>query len=103
MSGSKLENLKLWTTLLDLYSLEAVSRSEIETFVLAAYRLHEEAVGEEMGRRKALSIAGVRFEQLVADPVSQMERLYAEPDFGPVHRGLTQTRRLCGAGCWAQA
>jgi omega-hydroxy-beta-dihydromenaquinone-9 sulfotransferase len=75
-------NLKLWNKLLDLYSLEPFSQSEIEAFVLAAYRLHEEIIAEEMGHRNAPAMVRVRFEQLVAKPVSEMERLYAELDLG---------------------
>jgi omega-hydroxy-beta-dihydromenaquinone-9 sulfotransferase len=79
-------NLKLWNTLLDLYSLEPVSQSEIEAFVLEAYGLHEEIVAETMRRLNAPAMARVRFEQLVAEPVSQMERLYAELDLGDFSR-----------------
>jgi omega-hydroxy-beta-dihydromenaquinone-9 sulfotransferase len=75
-------NLKLWNTLLDLYSLEPVSQSEIEAFVLAAYGLHEEIIAEQMRRPNAPALPRVRFEQLVAEPVSEMERLYAELDLG---------------------
>jgi len=74
-------NLRLWNTLLELYSLEPVSPSEIEAFVLAAYRLHEE-IAEDLGQREAPFLSRVRFENLVAEPISEMERLYAELDLG---------------------
>jgi len=79
-------NLTLWKTLLDLYSLEQVSQPEIEAFVLAAYRLHEEILGEAMRHREAPSIAHVRFEHLVDQPVLEMERLYSELDLGDFAR-----------------
>lgn len=71
-------NLKLWQTLLAMYSLESVSPDEIEAFVLAAYVLHEEAVAEGTRQINSRWLARVRYEDLVADPVAQMERLYAE-------------------------
>jgi omega-hydroxy-beta-dihydromenaquinone-9 sulfotransferase len=74
-------NLKLWNTLLELYGLEPVAQSEIEAFILGGYRLHEEIV-EEVRQRKVPRIAGVRFERLIGEPISEMERLYAELDLG---------------------
>jgi hypothetical protein len=71
-------NLKLWRTLLDLYALESPSPEEIEKFVLEAYVMHEEAISE--GKRRVLShqLACVRYEDLVADPIREAERLYHE-------------------------
>jgi hypothetical protein len=71
-------NLKLWRTLIDQYALESEFVDAIESFVLAAYVLHEEAI--EKGRRdlQSGSIATVRYEDLVANPTQQIQRLYSE-------------------------
>jgi len=71
-------NLKLWGTMLDLYSLESISTDEVETFVLEAYVLHEAAIAQGMTSVAPRSLAKVRYEDLVADPVGQMGRLYSE-------------------------
>jgi len=84
-------NLKLWRTLLDLYAVESWTDEEIETFVLAAYLIHEEALTE--GRRLVSSqrLACVRYEDLITDPIREMERLYGELDllsFGQVRESV---------------
>jgi hypothetical protein len=79
-------NLKLWRTLLDQYAVESSSSEEIEQFVLAAYLMHEEAIREGMSAASAGRLAGVRFEELVADPIRQMERLYGELELGNFDR-----------------
>jgi omega-hydroxy-beta-dihydromenaquinone-9 sulfotransferase len=71
-------NLKLWRTLVDIYGLEPVASEVIESFVLAAYVLHEETIAEGVRRLPPQSFARVRYEDLVADPVQQLRRLYAE-------------------------
>jgi omega-hydroxy-beta-dihydromenaquinone-9 sulfotransferase len=71
-------NLKLWRTLLDLYSLEPYSEDEIESFVLAAYVIHEEALAEGIRPIGVGSLTRVRYEELVNDPVGQMRRMYQE-------------------------
>jgi len=86
-------NLRLWRTLIDMYGLKSCSSEDIETFVLAAYILHEEAVAEGMGKLPLRSVAKVRYEDLVANPIQEMERLYDELDLGgfdAVRRGLEQ-------------
>jgi hypothetical protein len=80
-------NLKLWRTLLDLYALESAFSEEIENFVLAAYVMHEEAISEGTSLAGTNRLVRVRYEELVADPVGQMGRLYGElklPDFDSV-------------------
>lgn len=71
-------NLKLWATLVDMYGLDSVSSRAVESFVLAAYLLHEEAIAEGVRRLPSHSFARVRYEDLIADPVCQMARLYTE-------------------------
>lgn len=71
-------NLKLWTTLLDMYSLESASSEQIEKFVLAAYLIHEEAIAEGIRKIALENIARVRYEDLVADPLSEIRRIYSE-------------------------
>jgi len=71
-------NLKLWRTLLELYSLESYSLAEIETFVLAAYLIHEELIAEGVRHIGPRALVRVRYEDLVADPIGQMVRLYME-------------------------
>jgi omega-hydroxy-beta-dihydromenaquinone-9 sulfotransferase len=71
-------NVKLWCTLLDSYGLESISTAEVEDFVLAAYVLHEEAIEEGVKLIDPQLIARVRYEDLVLDPVNQMEQLYKQ-------------------------
>jgi omega-hydroxy-beta-dihydromenaquinone-9 sulfotransferase len=71
-------NLKLWRTLLDMYSLESASLEQIEKFVLAAYLIHEEAIAEGIRKTPPESVARVRYEDLVADPLREMKRIYSE-------------------------
>ena len=74
-------NLKLWNTLLGSYSLENFSVDEIEEFVLAAYVLHEQAISDgasDLDRQ----FLRVRYEDLVADPVTQVARLYQDLELG---------------------
>ena len=71
-------NLKLWTTLLDMYSLESASSEQIEKFVLAAYLIHEEAITEGIRKIAPEHVARARYEDLVADPLSEMKRIYTE-------------------------
>ena len=84
-------NLKLWRTLLDLYSVEVISSDELEEFVLAAYVMHEEAITEGSRLIDPQLIARVRYEELVRDPVWRMARLYEElqlEDFAAVRPQL---------------
>jgi hypothetical protein len=74
-------NLRLWRTLLEMYSLESFSSEDIEDFVLAAYVIHQEAIDEGIRHTNPGSLARVRYEQLVADPVREMSRLYKELGF----------------------
>jgi hypothetical protein len=71
-------NLKLWKTLLDMYSLESASSEQIEAFVLAAYLIHEEAIAEGIRNLPAGSVPRVPYEDLVADPLVEMRRIYSE-------------------------
>ena len=66
-------NLKLWNTLLDMYSLESASSEQIERFVLAAYLIHEEAIAEGIRKLAPETLARVRYEDLVADPLQRNE------------------------------
>lgn len=75
-------NLKLWNTLLGSYSLERFSVEEIEEFVLAAYPLHEKATLEGASDLNRRFLARVRYEELVADPIGQIARLYEELELG---------------------
>lgn len=71
-------NLKLWRTLLEMYSLESFSPQEVEAFVLEAYLIHEEAIREGIRRLAEGRLTRVRYEELVSDPVGQMRRMYWE-------------------------
>jgi len=71
-------NLKLWTTLLDMYSLESASSEQIEKFILSAYLIHEEAIAEGIRKTAPENIARVRYEDLVANPLGEMKRIYSE-------------------------
>jgi len=71
-------NLKLWTTLLDMYSLESASLEQIEKFILAAYLIHEEAIAEGIRKIAAENVARVKYEDLVAGPLVEMKRIYSE-------------------------
>jgi len=71
-------NLKLWQTLLDMYSLEIASPEQIEKFVLAAYLIHEDAIAEGIHKTAPEDIARVRYEDLIADPLRELKRIYSE-------------------------
>ena len=71
-------NLKLWATLLNMYSLEAASPGQIEKFVLAAYPTHEEAIAEGIRNVAPEVVTRVRYEDLVANPIGEMQRIYSE-------------------------
>jgi omega-hydroxy-beta-dihydromenaquinone-9 sulfotransferase len=71
-------NLKLWKTLLEMYSLESASSEQIEKFVLAAYLIHEEAITEGTHQISSEKLARVRYEDLVDDPLREMKRIYSE-------------------------
>ncbi|HXW92987.1 MAG TPA: sulfotransferase [Terriglobales bacterium] len=89
-------NLKLWRTLLDLYALESSSPEEIETFVLEAYVLHEKAISEGKRMASGERLAWVRYEELVADPIGEMKRLYQElklPNFDGVREAMENHAR----------
>jgi hypothetical protein len=86
-------NLKLWKTLLDMYSLESASSEQIEKFVLAAYLIHEEAIAEGIRKIAPENVARVRYENLTADPLSEMKRIYSElksPGFEDAQPALQQ-------------
>ncbi len=86
-------NLKLWQTLLDMYSLESFSSQQIEDFVLASYLIHEEAIKEGIRTLPPGMVSRVRYEDLVADPLGQVGRLYSElglEDFAAARPKLEQ-------------
>ena len=86
-------NLKLWQTLLDMYSLESDSSEQIEKFVLAAYLIHEEAVAEGIRKISPEKVARVKYEDLVGDPLGEMNRIYSElklPGFEDAQPALQQ-------------
>ena len=74
-------NLKLWLTLLDMYSVQSISTEEVEGFILKAYVLHEDAIAEGFRLVDAKRITRVRYEELVADPFREMARLYGDLEF----------------------
>lgn len=75
-------NLKLWRTLLDMYAVETWTPEEIENFVLEAYLVHEEIVAAASRRASPHQLARVRYEDVVADPMCETERIYAELNLG---------------------
>ena len=86
-------NLKLWRTLLDMYSLELSSLEQVEKFALAAYLIHEEAIAEGIRKTAPENIARVRYEDLVDDPLREMKRIYSElrlPGFEDAQPALQQ-------------
>lgn len=91
-------NLKLWTTLLDLYAVESSSAEEVEQFVLQSYLLHEQVIAEGMQVANPHQLFRIRYEDLVADPMGVMERLYGEwqlADFDTVREPIEKyTQRV---------
>lgn len=75
-------NLKLWQTLTDAYGLEYCSADQLERFVLAAYILHEKEISNGVDHAEPGSVAKVRYEDLVKDPVGEVSRLYVLLDLG---------------------
>ena len=78
-------NLKLWQTLLDMYSLESYSAEQIQNFVLAAYLIHEETIAEGMRSLGPGTVSRVGYEDLVADPLAEIRRIYSELELGGFH------------------
>jgi len=74
-------NLNLWRVLFDMYALESVSSDEIETFVLQAFVIHEEAI-QAGSHHAGARLARIRYEDLVGDPLGQMARIYRELKLG---------------------
>jgi hypothetical protein len=70
-------NLKLWRTLVEQYALEHAQPEEVENFILRAYALHEEILSQEISQLDPARIAHIRYEELIAEPIQQMARLYA--------------------------
>ena len=75
-------NLKLWKTLLNLYSLVDFSMREVEDFVLEAYVLHEEAISDGCNDLDRPFLARVRYEDLVARPIQEMMRVFEGLELG---------------------
>jgi len=75
-------NLKLWRTLLQMYAVEPWTPEEIEDFVIEAYIIHEEIITEGASRASSHQMGRVRYEDVVANPLREMERLYAELNLG---------------------
>ena len=73
-------NLKLWKTLLEEYSLEDYADVDIEQFVLDAYVRHEAILREVFGQLSRKTT--VRYEDLVARPLDETERVYRELQLG---------------------
>jgi hypothetical protein len=69
-------NLKLWRTLTDSYGLEHCSADQVEDFVLAAYLLHEKTISEGISHSTPGSVASVRYENIVKNPIEQISPLY---------------------------
>jgi omega-hydroxy-beta-dihydromenaquinone-9 sulfotransferase len=89
-------NLKLWRTLLDLYALESPCPEEIEKFVLQAYVIHEQAIAQGKSMASLQQLACVRYEELVAAPMREAERLYQElslPNFNAARRPMENYAR----------
>jgi len=86
-------NLKLWRTLLDLYSLESFSEELIEEFVFAAYVLFEQAIAEGTHDLDSSFLAYVRYEKLVAEPVAEIARLYRELRLGDFEKARRAVER----------
>ncbi len=86
-------NVKLWETLLDLYSVERFSGEEVEAFILSAFVVHEQAIVEGCRAADSRSIARVRFEDLVTNPMKEMERLYRELDISDFDTVRTHLER----------
>jgi omega-hydroxy-beta-dihydromenaquinone-9 sulfotransferase len=89
-------NLKLWRTLLDMYSLEGFSAELIEDFVFAAYVLHEQAIADGTRDLDRSFLACVRYEKLVAEPVAELRRLYQELHLGDFEKARGGVERHLG-------
>jgi omega-hydroxy-beta-dihydromenaquinone-9 sulfotransferase len=71
-------NVKLWRTLLDLYAVEPWSVEDVESFVLEAYVIHEEAISRGARLAGSSQFSRVRYEDLVHEPAGEIKRLYDE-------------------------
>jgi hypothetical protein len=79
-------NLKLWRTLTNRYSLEHCTANQLERFVLAAYVMHQKAISDGVEHAEPRSVAKVRYEDLVGDPIGEVSRLYRILDLGDFAR-----------------
>lgn len=70
--------LHLFHSVLDLVSLQTIDDAQIERYVLKFYRRMMKRYLEERGRIPAGNLVEVRYEDLVADPVAETDRIYAE-------------------------
>ena len=75
-------NLKLWQTLTASYGLEDCSADQVEDFILAAYLLHEKTISEGITHSTPGSVARVRYENLVQNPIAQISDLYTSLKLG---------------------
>lgn len=79
-------NLKLWRTLTARYSLERCSQPQLQDFILDAYLLHEKTVSEEIRNSPPGLFAKIRYEELIANPLDQISRLYQALNLGDFTR-----------------
>ncbi len=80
--------MRLWSTLAADHGLQHVSETQMEHYVLDTFQQMYRAF--EAGRKQlpAHQICDVRYEQLVADPVGQLRRVYEELELGEFDRVL---------------
>lgn len=75
-------NLKMWRTMLNLYSHEQFSDADVENFVLLAFRRHDEAVMRARARIPDERFLILRYENLADHPHSALEQVYAHLRLG---------------------
>jgi hypothetical protein len=71
-----LSGLRLWRTLFDLYALESFSDAELPQLVRATYELMSQRVVHASLGLSPTQLVTVRYEDLVANPLSTVRALY---------------------------
>jgi hypothetical protein len=66
--------------------LEHCTANQLERFVLAAYVMHQKAISDGVEHAEPRSVAKVRYEDLVGDPIGEVSRLYRILDLGDFAR-----------------
>ena len=75
--------MRLWTKLAADHGLQLPDERELEAYILDTFVQMYEAFESQREKIPQQHICDVRYEQLVADPVGQLQRVYQQLELGP--------------------